>query len=141
MENKKITAINNSLIEYKNDIDYKITNINNSLSSLNTDRNAIVADIKTINSKITKIQESVTALDERVTQNEKDIAAIKEELKKLVLTGEKTLYGTINIANQKVKISESIGRHSTEDSTGEIFNDYTDNIASGNYSHSSGYNN
>ncbi len=138
---KKITAINNSLTEYKNDIDYKITNINNSLSSLNTDRNAIVADIKTINSKITKIQESVTALDGRVTQNEKDIAAIKEELKKLVLTGEKTLYGTINIANQKVKISESIGRHSTEDSTGEIFNDYTDNIASGNYSHSSGYNN
>lgn len=138
---KKIIAIDNSLTEYKNDIDYKITNINNSISSLNTDRNAIIADIKVINNKITKIQESITALDERITQNEKDIAAIKEELKKIVLTGEKTLYGTIDITNQKVKISESIGRHSTEDSTGEIFNDYTDNIASGNYSHSSGSNN
>lgn len=138
---KKITAIDNNLTEYKNDIDYKITNINNSISSLNADRNVIVADIKTINSKITKIQESITALDGRITQNEKDIAAIKKELKKLVLTGEKTLYGTIDIADQKVKISESIGRHFTEDSTGEIFNDYTDNIASGDYSHSSGSNN
>ena len=108
---------------------------------MNTDRNAIIADIKVINNKITKIQESITALDERITQNEKDIAAIKEELKKLVLTGEKTLYGTIDIADQKVKISESIGRHSTEDSTGEIFNDYTNNIASGKFAHVSGYNN
>lgn len=94
-----------------------------------------------IKSTIKSIQTDLSNLEKRVTQNGKDIESIKEELKKLVLTGEKTLYGTIDITNQKVKISESIGRHSTQNSTGEIFNDYTNNIASGRFAHASGYNN
>lgn len=138
---KKNTAINNSLTEYKKSLLSKFSSIDNSISGIQGDITTINQEITSIKSTIESIQTDLSNLEKRVTQNEKDIESIKEELKKLVLTGEKTLYGTIDITNQKVKISESIGRHSTENSTGEIFNDYTNNIASGRFAHASGYNN
>ena len=138
---KKITAIDNSLTEYKKSLSSKFFSIDNSISGIQGDITTINQEITSIKSTIESVQTDLSNLEKRVTQNEKDIESIKEELKKLVLTGEKTLYGTIDITNQKVKISESIGRHSTEDSTGEIFNDYTNNIASGRFAHASGYNN
>ena len=138
---KKIAAIDNSLTEYKQTVTNKFTSIDNSIKEIQGDITTINQEITLIESTIESIQTNLTNLEKRIAKNETDIKEIKEELKKLVLTGEKTLYGTIDIINQKVKISESIGRHSTEDSTGEIFNDYTNNIASGGYSCSSGYNN
>ena len=69
------------------------------------------------------------------------IKKIKEELKKLVLTGGETNYGIIDIKNQTVSLIEAVGKHDTTAITGEVFNDYTQNVASGTCSHTSGYNN
>lgn len=129
---KKITAIENSLNIFQEDVNYKLTNINNSLTSITNDLNGIKGNIKTINNKIETIQSNLTDLTARVSQNEIDISDIKEQLKKLVLTGKTTLYGTIDITNQEVGIKNAVGRAYTAGSTGEVFNDYETNAASGN---------
>lgn len=138
---KKITAIDNSLTEYKKNLTSKFFSIDGSISGIQGDITTINQEITSIKSTIESIQTDLSNLEKRVIQNEKDIESIKEELKKLVLTGGETKYGIIDIKDQTINLIEAVGKHDATQLTGEIFNDYSQNMAAGTCSHSSGYNN
>lgn len=66
--------------------------------------------------------------------------------KKISFTGKETNYGTIEIQNNEISILSAVGKKQInilDDNTniGEVFNDYNTNVASGNFSHSHGFNN
>lgn len=138
---KKITAIDNSLTEYKTTVDNKFISVDSSIKEIQENITTINQEITSIKTSIESIQIDLSRLEKRIEKNEASIKEIKEELKKLVLTGGETNYGIIDIKNQIVSLIEAVGKHDTTQVTGEIFNDYTQNIASGDQSHTSGYNN
>ena len=138
---KKITAIDNSLTEYKTTVDNKFATIDSSIEEIQGNITTINQEITSIKTSIESIQIDLSRLGRRIEKNEDSIKKIKEELKKLVLTGGETNYGIIDIKNQTVSLIEAVGKHDTTAITGEVFNDYTQNVASGTCSHTSGYNN
>lgn len=138
---KKITAIDNSLTEYKTTVDNKLVSIDDSIEEIQGNITTINQEITSIKTLIDSIQINLSKLEKRIEKNEASIKEIKEELKKLVLTGGETKYGIIDVKDQTISLIEAVGKHDTTHVTGEVFNDYTQNVASGTCSHTSGYNN
>lgn len=137
----KVTTIEGNITTIKN----SITSIENRLSTAETNITDIQTDIDEIWTAINNLKDiyvsAASYSDGTLTLTRANSTPLTVDLSELInndLVGSQTDYGTISVSDSTISLDDAVGKFTNSDRTSEIFNDYTNNIASGNNSHAEG---